>query len=79
MVRRMKATSVADVAVLARRQAIMRQLEKLIRQRAVIDGSRIWKCPECRRVMRSNRDRLPRRDETVCTQCRRDMELQPTM
>jgi hypothetical protein len=75
----MKAMSVADVAALARRQAIMRQLEKLMKQRAVIDGSRIWKCPECRRVMRSNHDHLPRRGETVCTQCQRNMELQPVM
>ena len=77
MIRRMKATSVADAAALARRQAILRQLEKLIRQRAVIDGSRIWKCPECRHVMRSDHDRQPHRGKTVCLRCHRNMELQP--
>jgi hypothetical protein len=79
MVRRMKATAVADVAAIARRQAILRQLEKLMRQRAAIDGSQIWKCPQCRRVIRSDRDQLPRRGETVCLQCQRNMELQPVM
>ena len=66
MYRRMQATFRADTAVLARRQAILRQLEGLLMQRAVIDGSRIWKCPECQRVTRSDRDRLPRGGETVC-------------
>jgi hypothetical protein len=79
MIRRMKPTSVVDVAALARRQAIMRQLEKLIRQRAVIDGSRIWMCPKCQRVMRSDHDHQPYRGETVCSQCHRNMELQPVM
>jgi hypothetical protein len=79
MVRRIQPTSVADVAALARRQAILRQLEKLIWQRAVIDGSRIWKCPECRRVMRSDRGHMPRRGETVCSQCQRNMELQSVL
>ena len=78
MYREMQRTAKPDVAALARRQAILRQLEKLMRQRAAIDGSWIWKCPACRRVMRSNQDRMLRRDETVCIQCDRKMELQPT-
>jgi len=77
MYRRMQPTAKSDVAALARRQEILRQLEKLMRQRAAIDGSRIWKCPECRRVMRNDHDHQPRRGETVC--CHRNMELQPVM
>ena len=77
MNRGMRTTFAADAAALARRQAILRQLEALLRQRATIDGSQIWKCPECRRVVRSDRDHLLRRGETVCTCCHR--ELQPTM
>ena len=78
MNRRMKIAFVADAAALSRRQAILRQLEKLLKQRAAMDGSRIWKCPKCQRVMRSDRDHQPRRGETVCSQCQRQMELQPT-
>ena len=79
MFRKMQRMAKSDVAALARRQAILRQLEKLIQQRAAIDGSRIWKCPKCQRVMRSDRDRQPLRGETVCTHCHRNMELQPVM
>jgi hypothetical protein len=79
MYRRMQTTAKSDIAVLARRQAILQQLEKLIRQRAAIDGSRIWKCPKCRRVMRSDHNHQPHRGETVCAQCHRNMELQPVM
>ena len=75
MIRRMTASFVADPAAYARRQAILRQLEALLRQRAAIDGSQIWKCPECRRVTRSDRDQLPRHVESVCTHCHRDMQL----
>ena len=63
----MRTTFTADAAALARRQSILLQLEGLLRQRATIDGSKIWRCPKCRRVMRSDKDRLPRRGETVCT------------
>ena len=76
---KMNALFKTDAAAYARRQSLLRQLEALLRQRAATDGSRIWKCPGCRRVMRSDRDRLPRRGEAVCTQCDRAMELQPTM
>jgi hypothetical protein len=79
MYRRMQRTAKSDVAAIARRQAILRQLEKLMRQRAAIDGSRIWKCPKCQRVMRSDRDHQPRRGETVCSHCHQNMELQPVM
>jgi hypothetical protein len=79
MYRRMQTTAKSDPAALARRQAILRQLEKLMRQRAAIDGSRIWKCSKCQRVMRSDHDHQPRRGETVCSQCHKNMELQPTM
>ena len=73
----MRTTFAADAAALVRRQTLLRQLEALLRQRAAIDGSRIWKCPECRRVVRTDQGHLPRRGETVCTHCHR--ELQPTM
>ena len=76
---RMNALFKTDAAAYARRQIILHQLEALLRQRAATDGSRIGKCPGCRRVMRSDRDHLPRRGETVCVQCHRDMELQPVM
>ena len=79
MMRRMQATFRSDAAALARRQAILRQLEGLLRQRAAVDGSKIWKCPKCQRVMRSDRDHQPCQGETVCTQCHRHMKLQPTM
>lgn len=79
MYRRMQTTAKSDVAALARRQAILRQLEKLMKQRAAIDGSQIWKCPICQHVMRSERNQQPRRGETVCSQCHRDMQLQPVM
>jgi hypothetical protein len=79
MYRKMQSTAKSDVAAIARRQAILRQLEKLMRQRAAIDGSRIWKCPKCRRVMRSDHDHQPRRGEAVCTQCHQNMELQPEL
>ena len=79
MFRTMQRTAKSDVAALARRQAILRQLEKLMRQRAAIDGSQIWKCPKCQRVMRSDCDHQPRSDETVCSHCQRQMELQPVM
>ena len=58
-----------DAAAYARRQTLLLQLEGLLRQRATIDGSRIWRCPTCRRVMRCDKDRLPRRGEAVCTCC----------
>jgi hypothetical protein len=72
-------TFAADLAAYARRQAILRQLEELLKRRAASDGSRIWKCPKCRRVARSEHDRLPRHIESVCTQCECALELQPTM
>ena len=67
MNRGMRATFAADAAAFARRQTILQQLEALLRQRATIDGSQIWKCPECRRVVRSDQGRSPRRGEAVCT------------
>ena len=79
MNRRMPALFKADAAAYARRQAILQQLEELLKRRAASDGSRIWKCPGCRRLMRSDHDRLPRRGEAVCTQCDCAMKLQPTM
>ena len=79
MYRTMTASFKADPAAHARRQAILRQLEELLKRKAAIDGSRIWKCPECRRLMKSDRDHLQRRGETVCSQCHRNMELQPVM
>jgi transcription elongation factor Elf1 len=79
MYRRMQRTANSDVVALARRQAILRRLEKLMRQRAAVDGSQIWKCPKCQSVMRSDPDRQPRRGETVCSQCHQNMELQPIM
>ena len=79
MYRRMQTKAKPDVAALARRQTILRQLEKLMRQRAAIDGSQIWRCPKCQRVMRSDRDHQPRHGETDCSQCHRSMELQPVM
>ena len=78
MQRKMKAPFKADAATYARRQAILRQLEELLKRRAANDGSHVWKCPTCRRVMRSDQGRLPLRGEAVCTQCHRNMELQPT-
>lgn len=77
MYRQMQRMAKPDVAALARRQAILRQLEGLLRQKAAIDGSQIWKCPKCQRVMRSDRNQQPHRGETVC--CHRNMELQPVM
>ena len=77
MNRKMKVAFKTDAAAYARRQAILRQLEELLRRRAAIDGSRIWRCPECRRVMRSDQYRLPRHVESVCTECHQNMELQP--
>jgi len=77
--RRMKTTFRTDAAAFTRRQAILRQLEKLMKQRAVLDGSRIWKCPKCHRVMRSDRDHQPCCGETVCSQCHRNMEMQHVM
>jgi hypothetical protein len=79
MYRQMQRMAKPDVAALARRQAILRQLEGLLRQRAAIDGSQIWKCPKCQRVMRSDHDHQPCRGETVCSQCHRNMEHQPVM
>ena len=79
MYRQMQRIAKSDVAALARWQAILRQLEKLLRQRAAVDGSKIWKCPKCQRVMRSDHDRLPCRGETVCSHCHRDMQLQPVL
>lgn len=79
MYRRVQTTAKSDLATIARRQAILRQLEKLMKQKADVDGSQIWKCPKCQRVMRSNHDHQPRRGETVCSQCQRNMELQPVM
>jgi len=75
MYRRVQTTAKSDLAALARRQAILRQLEKLMRQRAAIDGSRIWKCPKCQRVMRSDRDHQPRCGETICSHCHRTMPI----
>ena len=78
MMRRMQTKAKLDVAVLARRQAILCRLEGLLRQRAAVDGSKIWKCPVCRCVMRGDQGQVPRRGEMVCSHCHRNMELQPT-
>ena len=75
MYRKMTASFKTDPAAFAKRQAILRQLEELLKRRAARDGSQVWRCPPCRQVTRSDQGRLPRRGETVCIHCHRDMQL----
>ena len=78
MQRTITASFKTDAAAYARRQIILHQLEELLKRRAALDPLADMEVPRMPSGDEElTKDLLPRRGETVCTQCDCAMELQP--